>query len=100
MGMREAGKKNILARMLYYGGKAAMAEYYRARAAKFLDTQRKGNPWNGKLPYELRDQYVFEDRRKNTGQLCMILAGYKPELWDAVFGRIHLVAPGPWISVS
>lgn len=33
-------------------------------------------------------RYKFEDRSKNSDTLCIILAGYKENLWDIVFDRI------------
>ena len=33
-------------------------------------------------------RYKFEDRSKNSDILCIILAGYKENLWDIVFDRI------------
>lgn len=38
-------------------------------------------------------RYKFHDRRKNSSTLILILAGYKPFLWDDVFGRIKAFAP-------
>lgn len=38
-------------------------------------------------------RFKFHDRRKNSSTLIMILAGYKPFLWEDVFGRIKAFAP-------
>ena len=38
-------------------------------------------------------RYKFHNRRKNSSLLVMILAGYKPFLWDNVFARIKAFAP-------
>lgn len=41
----------------------------------------------------LTKKYVFEDRRKKNRYACLILAGYKEELWDNVFTRITAYVP-------
>ena len=41
----------------------------------------------------LTKKYVFEDRRKKSRYACLILAGYKEELWDNVFARITAYVP-------
>ena len=38
-------------------------------------------------------RYTFHDRRKHSHTLVIILAGYKPFVWDNVFERIKLFAP-------
>lgn len=38
-------------------------------------------------------RYKFHDRRKNSRTLIIILAGYKPFVWDDVLGRIKHFAP-------
>ena len=40
-----------------------------------------------------RCSYKFQDRRKNADTLIVILAGYKPFLWNDVFERIKRFAP-------
>lgn len=35
----------------------------------------------------------FIDRSKGSDKLCIILAGYKPTLWDDVFGRLAAYVP-------
>lgn len=37
--------------------------------------------------------YTFEDRRKNMSKLLIIIAGYKPFLYEAVFQRIKAFVP-------
>lgn len=39
------------------------------------------------------DRYRFEDRRVGHGTLVLMLVGYKPELWDAVFVRFRRALP-------
>lgn len=38
-------------------------------------------------------QYVFTDRSRGSNRLCIVLAGYKEELWNAVFGRLKAYLP-------
>lgn len=38
-------------------------------------------------------RYTFENRSNNSEKLCIVLAGYKPYLYPAVFGRIARYAP-------
>ena len=40
--------------------------------------------------------YTFEDRRKQAPKMLLVLAGYKPELWDCVFGRIKRFVPAEY----
>ncbi|MDO5709317.1 MAG: hypothetical protein Q4G41_04295 [Coriobacteriales bacterium] len=42
---------------------------------------------------QLNHEYSFTDRSTGSDKLCVILAGYKPELWDVVFGRIAAFIP-------
>lgn len=35
------------------------------------------------------ESYVFANRQRNRKKLCVVLAGYKPALYESVFGRIH-----------
>lgn len=42
----------------------------------------------------LKGKYKFESRKKDYSKLCIIIAGYKPFLYDAVFGRIKKYIPG------
>ncbi len=41
----------------------------------------------------LTNKYVFENRMKNQKKVCLILAGYKPFLYDIVFKRIYTFIP-------
>lgn len=41
----------------------------------------------------VKGTYKFENRKKNYNKMCMILAGYKPFLWDDIFGRISKYVP-------
>ena len=50
--------------------------------------QNKGEP-----PFELRDVYSFDDNRKKSESLLIVLAGYKDNLWDVVLDRIVKFAP-------
>ncbi len=36
----------------------------------------------------LKGKYLFENRKKDYSQMCMIIAGYKPFLYEAIFQRI------------
>lgn len=36
----------------------------------------------------LKGKYTFENRKKDYSQMCMIIAGYKPFLYEAIFQRI------------
>ena len=42
---------------------------------------------------ERRKDYSFDDRRQHAKYLCMVLAGYKEELYDIVFSRLKRFAP-------
>jgi len=55
---------------------------------------KENTVWKKRLPYQLRDRYLFQNRQKGQTKLCMILAGYKPNLWDSVFHRIIRFLPG------
>lgn len=46
-----------------------------------------------RLTLNTKCRYKFHDRRKNSSTLIIILAGYKPFLWDDVFARISAFAP-------
>ena len=37
--------------------------------------------------------YEFVDRSRGCDKLCIVLAGYKPTLWDDVFGRLAAYVP-------
>lgn len=41
----------------------------------------------------LEGEYIFENRKKDSEKLCLILAGYKPILWDNVFERLKAYLP-------
>ncbi len=41
----------------------------------------------------LSGTHCFTDRSKGSDKLCIILAGYKPTLWEDVFGRIAAYIP-------
>jgi len=94
MPVKSWAKKLLPAQMLYYGGKTAVAQYHKRRKQPFLDSLKREAPWTSKLPYELRDQYMFCDRQKGYQKLCIVLAGYKPQLWDSIFERIRKFLPG------
>lgn len=40
-----------------------------------------------------RRDYEFVDRRRNTRDLCIVLAGYKEEIWDDIFTRLRTYIP-------
>ena len=41
----------------------------------------------------VKGKYTFFSKKKDSDRLCIILAGYKPFLWEDVFGRIAKYAP-------
>lgn len=41
----------------------------------------------------LRGKYKFEDRKKGSDKLCIIIAGYKPFLYEVGFSRIEKFMP-------
>ena len=41
----------------------------------------------------LASQHTFINRSKNQERLCIVLAGYKEELWDDIFARLAAVIP-------
>ena len=43
-------------------------------------------------PYNLHGRYRFWDRRKKAESLLIVIAGYKPQLWDAVLDRVRKYA--------
>lgn len=47
----------------------------------------------GNLPSRQPGKNIFVDRRKNSNGLLMILAGYKPFLFEDVFARVKAFAP-------
>ena len=57
----------------------------RTAVSEFFDTL-------GVLRFSRR--YVFDDRSKESDSVLVVLAGYKPILWEAVFGRIARFVPG------
>ena len=56
----------------------------RAPVSEFFDTL-------GLLRFSRR--YVFDDRSKGSDSVLVVLAGYKPVLWNAVFGRLARFVP-------
>lgn len=89
--MRPAKEQPVI-RSVYYGLKEAFIQFQQASAKAFIDTQRCGQPWRKQLPLQLRGTYTFIDRQTKAKKLCMVLAGYKPELWASVFGRLKQIA--------
>lgn len=45
-------------------------------------------------------RHCFEDRRKGEKTLVLVIAGYKPYLYQNVFSRIKAFVPGGWMYVS
>lgn len=41
----------------------------------------------------LRGSFSFDDRSKHQKKACIILAGYKRDVWEDVFGRIKIYLP-------
>lgn len=91
--MRDNIKKNKLVCMLYYGTMAMLIQYQKPLLQKFMIALKTETDWKGKLPYEFRDDYKFIDRQKHQKRLCIVLAGYKPALWEVVFYRLKRFAP-------
>lgn len=77
----------------YYGLKEAVYCYQKATSRPYLTVQKEGKVWRGRLPIPLRDTWLFEDRSRHCRKLCMVLAGYKPTIWDTVFGRLERTLP-------
>lgn len=48
---------------------------------------------NMQIKRNLNGKYNFENRKKDYSKLCVIIAGYKPFLYSAVFGRIIKYIP-------
>lgn len=48
---------------------------------------------NLKYKKRTKGRYIFENRKKDYSKLCIIIAGYKPFLYEAVFGRIKKYIP-------
>lgn len=46
-----------------------------------------------KKKYKLYGRYKFEDRKKDNEKLCIVIAGYKPFLYDTIFERIKKFIP-------
>ena len=44
-------------------------------------------------PLRFARRYSFEDRSRGSDTMLVVLAGYKPDLWDAVFGRLAAFLP-------
>lgn len=42
---------------------------------------------------KLNGKFIFEDRKKDFSKVCIVLAGYKPFLYNAIFGRIKKFIP-------
>lgn len=42
---------------------------------------------------QMDSEYKFEDQKKNHKRLFYVLAGYKAELWNDIFGRMKLFIP-------
>ncbi|MBQ1994268.1 MAG: hypothetical protein II243_07375, partial [Lachnospiraceae bacterium] len=45
------------------------------------------------LSSRIKCQYKFKDRRKKSNKVCIVLAGYKPFLYDITFKRIKKFIP-------
>lgn len=93
MSIKHWAKECVPIRMLYYGVKAVEIQRRKWALRPFLTAMKEHAAWTGRLPYPLRDRYHFQNRQKGQKKLCMILAGYKPDLWDSVFQRISRFLP-------
>ena len=62
----------------------ALVRATRAAAYEILDTF-------GPMRFAVR--YSFENRSSGSDTMLVVLAGYKPDLWDAVFGRLAAFLP-------
>lgn len=77
----------------YRGLKEAVYQWQMKRARHCLSALKANTEWNGRLPIQLRDASFFEDRSKGKEKLCMVLAGYKQDLWPSVFRRLKQTLP-------
>lgn len=93
MGLEHYAKRFPLICGGYYGAKEALCQYRERAARPFLTAQKEGLKWEKRLPIQLRDSYLFENRSRGHQKLCMVLAGYKPILWPAVFQRLRRFLP-------
>ena len=62
----------------------AVVRSVRASASETMDTFES-------LRFTRR--YSFDDRSSGSDRMVLVLAGYKPALWDAVFARLERFAP-------
>lgn len=76
--IRELAKQNKYLRALVRGGRS-----FRRAAEESLNT----------LDISGRDDYYFVDNRRNNRDVCIVLAGYKEELWEDVFARLKAYIP-------
>ena len=60
---------------------------------KRLYQKLKDNRESRRIKLKTIDDYKFIDRKKNLAKVCFIIAGYKPFLYDNVFGRIIKFIP-------
>lgn len=93
MGLENYAKKFPLICGGYYGAKEALCQYQERAARPFLAAQKEGLKWKKRLPIQLRDSYLFENRSRGRQKLCMVLAGYKSILWPVVFQRLQQFLP-------
>jgi len=49
---------------------------------------------NGEIVHKIPTDFYFADRRKNYSKMLVMLAGYKPMLWEVVFKRLVRFIPG------
>ena len=45
---------------------------------------------NYKFNQKIKSEYIFENRSQNKQKLCIVLAGYKPFLYESIFGRLDM----------
>lgn len=92
MAVKKILKTFLPAKILYYSVKSAQQQIDKHQRLNYKKKLLSNSPVN-KLPYCMNSKYVFENRVKNHSSLCIILAGYKPLLWDTIFDRISKFIP-------
>lgn len=64
------------------------AGFLAARRARFQYQSNRGG-----TSYRLRGKYLFKNRSRNCEAVLIVLAGFKPQLWDDVFSRVKRYTP-------
>ena len=74
--LHDALKRVKILRAVVRAAKSARAEFVNTLCGPRLD-----------------GSYTFDDRSKGSDTMLIVLAGYKPDLWEAVFGRLRKFLP-------